>query len=663
MDVGTRIRLWSQAHVRIIDIRHIVLNGEQKHEHYRLPTSALLYVVDGQAVIQWDDVKLNAAANTLLHGGKGLSMQIAAEQDVSYYMILYKGTLPRASSRDLHALLEANNPFQEQYSFLCGNSIFMQRKLMEMQGAWNSPNMRGRLLARSIFYHIFHEVFRQLEEQQVEITVPDPIYQAIRYIDDYYMEPITLEHLAEQLQFSPRKLLRKFKLVCDTTPIDYLISVRIQQARKLLEQTGLPVKSISQSVGYEDYYYFSRLFKKHTGFSPVKYRLLAEHERPSTYNPSLLSISSIAEKRAQRYLIKEINNHSQYIKKGELSMYSKSRRSLAIMAICLVMLLAACGGGTTNSNSKNGGNANSSSNATVAPTATTGTENAGESTTAETRVIKHAMGETTIVGTPERVVILTNEGTEALLAVGVKPIGAVQSWVGDPWYKHIAEGMEGVEVLGDELQPNIELIASLKPDLIIGNKVRQEKIYEQLSGIAPTVFSEDLAGDWKINFGLYMEALNKQEEGKKLMEEFDKRVAEASVKLADKLDTKVSVARFTAAQVRIYQKQTFSGVLLEQLGFARPESQDKDSFIEVMSKETIPSMDGDVLFYFVSEDPGKTDAAKVVEEWMNDPLFQNLNVTKNNKVIQVDEGIWNTAGGYKAANLLLDEIVAYFEAQ
>jgi iron complex transport system substrate-binding protein len=104
-------------------------------------------------------------------------------------------------------------------------------------------------------------------------------------------------------------------------------------------------------------------------------------------------------------------------------------------------------------------------------------------------------------------------------------------------------------------------------------------------------------------------------------------------------------------------------VLLSQLGFARPASQDKDSFIEVMTKETIPSMDGDVLFYFVTEAAGKTDASKVVEEWMNDPLFKNLNVSKTNKVVKVDEAVWNSAGGYKAANLLLDELVSYFEVE
>jgi iron complex transport system substrate-binding protein len=147
------------------------------------------------------------------------------------------------------------------------------------------------------------------------------------------------------------------------------------------------------------------------------------------------------------------------------------------------------------------------------------------------------------------------------------------------------------------------------------------------------------------------------------MAAFDKRVSEVKAKLGAKVATKVSVARFSATQVRIYQKQSFSGVLLNQLGIARPASQDKESFIEVMSKEKIPSMDGDVLFYFVTEAAGKTDAAKVVQEWMNDPLFKNLNVYKNKKVIQVDEAIWNSAGGYKAANLLLDELAAYFEVK
>lgn len=334
----------------------------------------------------------------------------------------------------------------------------------------------------------------------------------------------------------------------------------------------------------------------------------------------------------------------------------RTSRFLALALVVLVFL-AGCGNGTTQTTTSATTPAVSTAPASTAPAS------AAPAKSEEPRTIKHAMGEETLKGTPSRVVILTNEGTEALLTVGIKPVGAVQSWVGDPWYAHIKSDMQGVQVLGEETQPNIELIAGLKPDLIIGNKVRHEKIYEQLKKIAPTVFSADLAGDWKINFKLYSEAVNKKEEGVKAMEAFDKRVADVKAKLGSKAATKVSVVRFTAGDVRIYQKQTFSGVLLNQLGVARPASQDKDQFIEKLTKERIPDMDGDVLFYFLSETPGKNDAAKVSEEWLADPLFKNLNVAKTNKVVKVDEVVWNLAGGYKAANLLLDEMSKYFEVK
>ncbi|OAJ76245.1 ABC transporter substrate-binding protein [Brevibacillus sp. SKDU10] len=318
----------------------------------------------------------------------------------------------------------------------------------------------------------------------------------------------------------------------------------------------------------------------------------------------------------------------------------------ALMLLCMVfsLLVAGCGG-TINT-------------ATSAP-AKTPTESATAS--GDPYTIEHAMGKTEIKGTPQRVVILTNEGTEALLELGVKPVGAVNSGVGDGWYPHIKSEMDGVTELGYESQPNIELIASLKPDLIIGNKGRQEKIYDQLQSIAPTVFSEDLAGQWKENFKLYAKALNKEEEGKKSMAAYDKHVEEIKAKLGDKANIKVSIVRFLPNAVRIYQKDTFAGVMLKDLGVARPAAQDKDNFMEVVTKERINDLDGDVMFFFNADYDEKKGGTKNQQEWMNDPLFQSLNVAKKNTAFQVNEIIWNTSGGIKAANKMLDEFLGFVE--
>ena len=211
------------------------------------------------------------------------------------------------------------------------------------------------------------------------------------------------------------------------------------------------------------------------------------------------------------------------------------------------------------------------------------------------REITHAMGVTEVPDNPQRIVVLTNEGTEALLAVGVTPVGAVKSWLGNPWYDHIAAEMADVTVLGEESAINLEVLVALEPDLIIANKTRHEKIYDQLSAIAPTVASERLRGDWKINMALYTEAVGKGAEGKAALAAFDARVAALHDELGASLDEKISIARFMTGQTRIMFNDSFSGLILAELGFHRPATQDKDEFAEEITKERIPEFEGDRL--------------------------------------------------------------------
>ncbi|WP_156292107.1 ABC transporter substrate-binding protein [Oceanobacillus salinisoli] len=281
--------------------------------------------------------------------------------------------------------------------------------------------------------------------------------------------------------------------------------------------------------------------------------------------------------------------------------------------------------------------------------------NSGEQSS-ESYTIEHSMGSTTIEGTPERIVVLTNHGTEALLSMGITPVGAVQSWTGDPWYDHISDQMDGVEVVGTESDINLEAIAMLEPDLILGNKMRQEEHYEALSAIAPTVFEETLRGDWKVNFELIAEAVGQEEKGQQVLDDYNERVASLSEDLGDKIDTEVSMVRFMPEDVRIYHKDSFSGIILEEIGLARPESQDVDDFAATgVTKERINEMDGDVIFYFTyNVEDG--DGQQVEDEWINDPLWNNLSAVQAGKAYEVSDTIWNTAGGVLAAHIMLDDI-------
>jgi iron complex transport system substrate-binding protein len=278
---------------------------------------------------------------------------------------------------------------------------------------------------------------------------------------------------------------------------------------------------------------------------------------------------------------------------------------------------------------------------------------------ASAREITHAMGVTEVPDAPKRIVMLTNEGTEALVYIGVIPVGAVQSWDGDPWYAHLDEALKDTVALGTENAVNLEVLASLEPDLIIGNKVRQEKIYDQLSAIAPTVFAEDLSGSWQDNMTLYSQTVGKAEAGKQALAAFNARAKTLAASIGEGLNEQISLVRFAPGRVRLYYKDTFAGGILDLMGFHRPAAQDKDEFAEEIQKERIPDMAGDRIFYF-SDDADPEDVKANLDEWISDPLWLNLEAVKAGKAQRVSELVWNTGGGIFCANMLLDEIAAIY---
>lgn len=275
------------------------------------------------------------------------------------------------------------------------------------------------------------------------------------------------------------------------------------------------------------------------------------------------------------------------------------------------------------------------------------------------REMTHAMGVTDVPDNPQRIVVLTNEGNEALVAIGVTPVGAVESWKGNPWYDYLMPQMDGVVLLGTEGAPDLELIASLEPDLILGSKVRQEKVYEQLSAIAPTVMTETLGAPWQENLAIYADAVGRSAEGTDAIAAFDGRAAAIRSALGDNISDTVSLVRISPARTRMYLKDSFPGVVVAAVGFNRPESQNRDEFAEDLTKERIPELAADRIFYF-SPDPNDADAEANLGDWMADPLWLNLDAVKAGQTQRVDDGIWVAAGGVLAANILLDDIEAAY---
>lgn len=280
------------------------------------------------------------------------------------------------------------------------------------------------------------------------------------------------------------------------------------------------------------------------------------------------------------------------------------------------------------------------------------------------KTITHAMGKTTLSSVPQRVVVLFNGMVDISLTLGVKPVGAVESWVQQPWYHYLRADMGGVKNLGNENQPNLEAIVALKPDLIIGSKLRHEKIYGQLSEIAPTVMTTDVF-DWKTNMEIASKALNKQDEAASFMADWNKRVAKFKSKMGDRLKTEVSIIRFQPDGSARFYVTGFAGTILQELGLARPKAQQVEGKVVVglSSKEQIPMLDGDVIFDITSDWAGDEKSFKSQQDWTSNPLWNNLKGVKNGKYYKVNDVTWNMSGGATAAKMMMDDLYFYFDLE
>ena len=101
---------------------------------------------------------------------------------------------------------------------------------------------------------------------------PLPVYQAIAYLNEHFLDKISLAKLASQLSFSPNFPGHLFKTQIGCSFNDYLNTLRLKYACSLLLSSNIPVKEIAYSAGYSSVEYSMYVFKKRMHMTPGEYR-------------------------------------------------------------------------------------------------------------------------------------------------------------------------------------------------------------------------------------------------------------------------------------------------------------------------------------------------------------------------------------------------------
>ncbi len=130
------------------------------------------------------------------------------------------------------------------------------------------------LLLNQLLIHLLRDSVKTISP-----TSQDRISDIIRYLNKNYTESITLNDLAARFYINPSYLCREFKKHIGSTVIQYVNSLRILHAQRLLQETDRSVTEISKIVGFSNVTHFNRIYKSLIGMSPTKTRKKSEAER------------------------------------------------------------------------------------------------------------------------------------------------------------------------------------------------------------------------------------------------------------------------------------------------------------------------------------------------------------------------------------------------
>jgi iron-siderophore transport system substrate-binding protein len=278
------------------------------------------------------------------------------------------------------------------------------------------------------------------------------------------------------------------------------------------------------------------------------------------------------------------------------------------------------------------------------------------------RTIDHAMGKTEIPAKPKRVVALDASFVDATMILHTQVVGftdyrtingKLPDYLGDDRTKYGAEAQS----VGTLAEPNLEKIAALKPDLIITAKVRHEKLYPQLSKIAPTVMTETTGPTWKDNIRLEAKALGAEDLAAEQLTSYETAAKAVGAAINEKAkNPTISVVRFVDGPTRLYQNASFSGIVLKDAGLKRPKSQDVNGFAAEISAERIKDADADAIFVATYADE-KGLSKKTADQFKANPLWKPLAP----KVHEVPDITWMTAVGLQGAWSILTDLSTTFD--
>ena len=276
------------------------------------------------------------------------------------------------------------------------------------------------------------------------------------------------------------------------------------------------------------------------------------------------------------------------------------------------------------------------------------------STFASAVTVKDAKGEFTLDKTPSRVVALEYSFVDALAQVGVSPVGVADDNKVDRILPQVREKIAAWQSVGTRSQPSLEVIASLKPDLIIADPSRHTAVFEELKKIAPTVMFDSRHESYQENLETAQkigDLVGKSSEMKAKINEHNDYIANIAKNLGVQ-GKKASFGTSREDKFNIQNDNGYVGSFLTTLGFAPTKLNSDQAFVEINLEQLVMEKP-EYLFIAHYRDES------IARKWEAEPLWKAIPAVKANHVYSVDADMWARGRGLEASKIMAKQIEGF----
>ena len=229
----------------------------------------LIYCLEGKGWITVDGKRSTVNANQYFIIPKGVPHKYGSDEKEpwSIYWLHFSGELASHYS-DITG--RANSIIRSDISRIADRNLLFEEMLLNLEMGYSHENINYANVCLSHFLASFKYIsqFRQVRK----VKEKDVIEEAILFMKANIPKKITLSDIASHIGLSSSHFSLVFRTKTSRSPMYYLMHLRIQKACALLDATAMRISEVAEEIGYDDPFYFSRVFKNIMNSSPVQYR-------------------------------------------------------------------------------------------------------------------------------------------------------------------------------------------------------------------------------------------------------------------------------------------------------------------------------------------------------------------------------------------------------